>query len=88
MWISNSAIPFLENINLPLINLVNFFFLLKLFLIFAFIGWAPLIPNEDYKNGNTKNLKQAAEEIGFPGNPKKALLFINFANISGLPGRI
>ena len=38
--------------------------------------------------GKTKNLKQAAEEIGFPGKPKKHILLLNFANIIGFPGLI
>ena len=48
-----------------------------------------IIPKEVKINGYTKNLKQAAEEIGFPGKPKKTLfLFLNFANKIGFPGLI
>ena len=39
--------------------------------------------------GYTKNLKQAAEDIGLPGNPKIAFsLFLIFANKTGFPGLI
>ena len=39
--------------------------------------------------GITKNLKHAAEEIGFPGSPNIAFSFpLIFANIIGLPGLI
>ena len=41
------------------------------------------------KKGKRKNLKHAAEEIGFPGRPKNAVfLFLNFENKIGLPGLI
>ena len=87
-WTLNSAIPLFENDIWPLINLVKFFFFLNCVLSLAFIGLFSFTSVENYKYGNTKNLKHAAEEIGFPGNPKKALFFINFANIKGFPGRI
>ena len=86
LFISNSAIPFLEKDILPLTNLVKNFFFAKEFLILALIGFASIKPTEKYRKGNTKNLKQAAEDIGFPGSPKKALLFLNFVNIIGFPG--
>ena len=47
------------------------------------------MPSKMLKYGNTKNLKHAAEEIGFPGRPKIALDFpFTFANKIGLPGLI
>ena len=73
---------------MPFINLVKFLFFEKLFFNFAIIGFSGLICNELNKNGKTKNLKQATEEMGFPGKPKKHILFLNFANINGLPGLI
>ena len=47
-----------------------------------------LIPRELNKNGKTKNLKHAADDIGFPGSPKNTLFFSNLANIIGFPGLI
>ena len=86
--IKNSANPFLEMYSLPLINLVKFFFLTKLFLILAVTVFSELTPKDKYKKGKTKNLKHAAEEIGLPGNPKKIKFLLNFANIIGFPGLI
>ena len=55
----------------------------------ALKGTSSGIPNIFLIYGKTKNLKQAADEIGFPGNPKIAFdLFFIFANRIGLPGLI
>ena len=35
-----------------------------------------------------QNLKHAAVDTGFPGNPKKAVLELSFENKIGLPGLI
>ena len=86
--ILNSTRPFFEKDNLPLMNLVKFFFLVKLFLIFAIIDMFEFIPRDKYKKGKTKNLKHAADDKGFPGNPKKLIFFLNLANIIGFPGRM
>ncbi len=70
--------PFLSKVNFPLTNLVNFFFLENLFFSFANIGFSAFKPKDLNNNGITKNLKQATEEMGLPGKPKKHLLLLNF----------
>ena len=85
---SNSAKPFCEKIILPFINRVKSFFFEKLFFSFAIIGFSGSRPSDLKSKGYTKNLKHAAVEIGFPGKPKKQVLFWNFANIMGFPGLI
>ena len=60
----------------------------KLFFIFAIIDMFEFIPRDKYKKGKTKNLKHAADDKGFPGNPKKLIFFLNLANIIGFPGRM
>ena len=55
----------------------------------ALNGFSNCVSNIFNKYGYTKNLKQAAEDIGLPGRPKKDLLFdLNLANKKGLPGLI
>ena len=83
---SNSASPFFVKISFPFINLVKFFLFKNLYFNLATIGFSKAIPKELKIRGKTKNLKQAAEEIGFPGKPKKHILLLNFANIIGFPG--
>ena len=75
--------------NLLLANLVKFFFLTKLFFKTALKGFSSSRSKMFLIYGNTKNLKQAADEIGLPGKPKNAfcLPFI-FANKIGFPGLI
>ena len=86
---SNSTNPFFENEIFPLINLVNFFFLIKTFFSLALKGFSFFMFKHVDRKGKIKNLKHAAEEIGFPGNPKNAVfLFLNFENKIGLPGLI
>jgi hypothetical protein len=79
----NSAIPELENEIGPTINLVKSGTSTNWVRISAYIGQSPSTSVEKYKYGNTKNLKQAAEEMGCPGNPKKAPSKINQANMKG-----
>ena len=86
---SNSINPLLENEIFPLINLVKFFFLIKIFFNLALNGFSFFIFKEANRKGKTKNLKHAAEEMGFPGSPKNIVfLFLNFENKIGLPGLI
>ena len=60
----------------------------NLFFSFANIGFSTFKPKDLNNNGITKNLKQATEEMGLPGKPKKHLLLLNFANMIGFPGLI
>ena len=56
-------------------NLVKFFFLSKPFVKIAFIDFSSDNPKAFKIYGITKNLKHAAEEIGFPGSPNIAFSF-------------
>ena len=80
----NSTSPLFENEIFPLINLVKNFFFIKLFFSLAFIASSSLMFKDINRKGSTKNLKHAAEEIGFPGKPKNAIfLVLNFVNKIG-----
>ena len=71
--ISTVNLLFLFKVNFALTNLVKFFFFSKLFFNVAKKGFSNLRPKIFCRYGNTKNLKQAAEDIGLPGSPKKDL---------------
>ena len=87
--ISTFNFPFLVVLNWLFTNLVKLIFLLKLFVKIALIDFSSYNPKAFKIYGITKNLKHAAEEIGFPGSPNIAFSFpLIFANIIGLPGRI
>ena len=65
------------------------FFFLNSFLNLALKEISSFIPSKLLIYGYTKNLKQAADEIGFPGKPKIAFCFpLILANKIGLPGLI
>mgnify|MGYP005688829925 CR=1 FL=1 len=87
--ISTSIFPFLVVLNLLFANLVIFFFLEKLFFKVALIGCSSVSPQLFSIKGITKNLKQADDDIGFPGSPKIAFCFpLILPNNIGFPGRI
>ena len=60
---------------LLLTNLVKSFFFLKSFFRIAFIGFSTLRLRVFSIKGYTKNLKQAADDIGFPGKPNIIFFF-------------
>ena len=79
--ISTSNFPSLVVLNLLLTNLVNSFFFIKLFFNLDLIDLSRFKPKIFKIYGKTKNLKQAAVEIGFPGKPNITFdLPLNFAN--------
>ena len=62
---------------------------MKLFFKIALIGLSLCNPSTFAIYGKTKNLKQADDDIGFPGKPKIAFCFpLILANKIGLPGLI
>ena len=54
---------------------MKFFFILKPFVKIALIDFSSDNPKAFKIYGITKNLKHAAEEIGFPGSPNIAFSF-------------
>ena len=76
-------------INLLFTKRVKFFFFVNFDLSIALKEFSSLIPSMFLIYGYTKNLKHAADEIGFPGNPNIAFDFpLIFANKIGFPGLI